>query len=89
VAESRPYGVTQNADAAAVTANALVGKQIASIGANAVVEGAAQATGWSTAPYKPRSNQRGAKGCYAKGGTCGAPALRGERLCFFHSQEAK
>ena len=89
MAENKPYGVTQNADAAMVTDNALVGARIASVGFNAVVEGAAQASAWSTAPYKPPSNNRGAKGCYAKGGTCGAPALRGERLCFFHSQEAK
>ncbi len=86
--EIKPYGVTQNPDAEAVTANELVGTRVESIGANAVGEGVAPAGGWSTAPYVPPTGA-GPKGCYGNRGTCGAPALKGGRYCYFHSDEAK
>ena len=44
-----PYGVTQNADAEAMTANALVGERVSPTTGNATVGSAAL---FSTAPYK-------------------------------------
>ena len=83
-----PYGTTQNPDAAAVTANALTGTPVGSTRENAAIAGVGPAV-LSTAPYvPPRSEQkRGVKGCYGRKGECGAPAIRGTDLCWFHSQE--
>lgn len=87
MSEIGPYGVTQNADAASVTADQLVGDRIGVARENVSMPGAGPAM-MSTAPYKPPA-KRGRKGCYAKDGTCGSPALKGQRVCFFHSQDAK
>jgi hypothetical protein len=76
-----PYGVTQNADAARVTANALVGTR-----AGAQIENAAfgSAAGFSTAPYIPPRSQREGF-CRGKNDTCMARPIRGTELCMFHS----
>lgn len=76
-----PYGVTQNADAAMVTADQLVGTRAGSMRENAVFGSAA---GFSTAPYIPPSAKR-AGFCKAKGDTCKARAIHGTDLCVFHS----
>ena len=76
-----PYGVTQNADAAMVTADELVGTRAGSIRENAVV---GSASPWSTAPYVPPLRER-AHFCKAKGDTCKARAIKGTDLCVFHS----
>jgi hypothetical protein len=83
-----PYGVTQHPDAAMVTANQLVGSPVGGQRENAAIEGVGPAL-FSTAPYKPPAPGPGPKGCWAKNGTCRSPALKGEKLCFFHSQDAK
>lgn len=83
MSDVRPYGVTQNPDAAMVTANELVGTHVGSVIGNATVVGAGPAT-LSTAPYVPPNPHPGPKGCWAKHGSCGAPALKGERFCVFH-----
>ena len=82
-----PYGVTQNPDAAMVTANALVGTPAGSMRENAAIEGIGPAL-LSTAPYipPPGERKRGPKGCTGRNGECGAPALRSNDLCWFHSQ---
>jgi hypothetical protein len=83
-----PYGVTQNPDAAAVTANQLVGSRAGSTNQNAAIEGVGPAV-LSTAPYVPPTSElpRGPKGCIGRKGQCGAPVCRGTDLCWFHSQE--
>jgi hypothetical protein len=75
-----PYGVTQNADAALVTADALVGAPAGSQRENAAVGSAAM---FSTAPYIPPGPKPGQ--CYGKGGTCRAAPIKGTNLCIFHS----
>lgn len=76
-----PYGVTQNADAERVTADALVGERAGATTANAMYGSAA---GFSTAPYVPPLRQR-VDFCKAKGDTCKARPIRGTDLCIFHS----
>ena len=75
--EISPYGVTQNADAARVTANQLVGTSLGLTTAEGIVGSAAM---FSTAPYVP-PRQR----CQGKKGTCQAAPLRGTALCVFHT----
>lgn len=80
-----PYGTHQHAAPGAVREHAYVGEPIDMPTQNGLA-GASQAT-FSTAPYKkPISAEtpRGPKGCVGKDGTCGAPAIRGERHCIFH-----
>jgi hypothetical protein len=76
-----PYGVTQNADAARVTANALVGTHAGAMTENGAFGSAA---GFSTAPYIPPTNKRVGR-CKAKNDTCKAYAITGTDLCVFHS----
>jgi hypothetical protein len=78
-----PYGVTQHADAAAVTANQLVGEHAGSVTANAVVDGAGPAF-LSTAPYRKRMDTPGPRGCWGGDGRCRAYPMKGERYCIFH-----
>jgi len=73
-----PYGVTQNADAERITANAMVGTPVGLVTADGIVGSGA---GFSTAPYIPPRHT----GCQGKKGTCQAPPLRGTALCFFHT----
>ena len=82
------YGVTQNADAAMVTADQLVGERAGSQRENAVFGSAA---GFSTAPYVPpytngRRTSRLGK-CRGKNDTCEAYPVTGTDLCIFHSQD--
>lgn len=81
-----PYGTTEHPSEGAMIANALVGERAGSATGNASVQGAGPAS-FSTAPYKPPVKHPGPRGCWANRGTCGAPAIRGTNLCFFHSQE--
>jgi hypothetical protein len=76
-----PYGVTQNADAALVTADALVGTHAGTQRENAAVGSAAM---FSTAPYIPPRSQREGF-CRGKNDTCMAKPIRGTNLCVFHS----
>jgi hypothetical protein len=78
-----PYGVTQNADAERVTANQLVGTAVGLITAEGIIGGAAM---FSTAPYVP-PRRVGSLGCVGKDGKCGAPAIRGTELCYFHTKD--
>ena len=88
MSEISPYGITQHAAAdGPVTADALVGDRAGSTNVNAI--GDVGPAMFSTAPYEPPLTERGARGCYHGGGTCAAPAMRGRRVCFFHSQDAK
>ena len=81
-----PYGTTQHAGRdGPITANALAGQRAGSATFNAAVEGAAPAA-FSTAPYKGAAAKPGARGCYGLNGTCGAPALKGQRYCYFHDE---
>ena len=74
-----PYGVTQNADAAMVTANELVGERTdQSVRENALHGSAAM---FSTAPYKPPHYS----GCHGKKQTCNAYPIKGTKWCVFHT----
>jgi hypothetical protein len=77
VPETSPYGVTQNADSARVTANQLVGTSLGLTTADGITGSAAM---FSTAPYVPPRH-----GCRGKKGTCQAAPLRGTDLCIFHT----
>jgi hypothetical protein len=74
-----PYGVTQNADAAHVTANQIVGDLLGSTTADALVGSSAAL--WSTAPYVPPERT----GCYGKNKTCNAYPIKGTQWCVFHT----
>jgi hypothetical protein len=76
-----PYGVTQNADAAAITANELVGEPAGSVQQNAVVGNLSQ---HSTAPYIPPRPRPRPDMCLGKDNTCKAPKLHGSDWCFWH-----
>jgi hypothetical protein len=82
MSDASPYGVTQNADAAMVTADALVGTHAGAQRENAVFGSAA---GFSTAPYIPPSKPNREGFCKARDDTCKARAIRGTDLCIFHS----
>ncbi len=83
-----PYGTTEHAGVEGpITADALFGTRAGSTNVNAI--GDVGPAMFSTAPYEPPASERGRWGCYANGGTCRAPAMKGQRLCFFHSQDAK
>lgn len=73
-----PYGVTQNADAARVTANALVGSPLGLTTAEGIAGSAAM---FSTAPYNPPKRT----GCPGKNNTCRAPVMHGSDRCVFHT----
>ena len=83
-----PYGVTQNADAARITADQLVGTRAGSQRENAVHGSAA---GFSTAPYIPpytngrRTSRLGH--CLGKNDTCEAYVIKDTDLCFFHTPD--
>jgi len=83
-----PYGTTQHTGREGpVTANQLVGERAGSTIGNAAAPDVGPAF-HPTAPYrkpKPRPPHAGPKGCWAKGGTCGAPAVRGSDYCIFHT----
>jgi hypothetical protein len=81
-----PYGVTQNPDAAAVTANQLVGSPVGSTRENAAIEGVGPAF-LSTAPYVSPVKPRGGYCCKGKNDTCMAAPIRGTDYCVFHSQK--
>jgi hypothetical protein len=88
MSDTSPYGVTQNADAARVTADELVGERAGSQRENAVFGSAAT---FSTAPYIPpytngRRTSRLGK-CRGKDDTCMAYPVKGTDLCMFHSQD--
>ena len=87
MSDASPYGVTQNADAAQVTADALVGERAGSIRENAVFGSPAT---MSTAPYKPpvvNGRLRTRIGfCTGKDDTCMAYVIRGTDLCIFHTR---
>jgi hypothetical protein len=76
-----PYGVTQNADAAGITANQLTGEVRGSTNANAIHGGPAT---FSTAPYIPPKRERAGM-CAGKNNTCRAWPLIGTELCTFHT----
>jgi hypothetical protein len=89
MSEISPYGTNQNAGREGpVTANQLVGQRAGSAIGDASTPGVGPAT-HSTAPYRGKQYQRlprrGVKGCYAKNGNCGAPAVSGTKLCIFHT----
>jgi hypothetical protein len=82
------YGVTQNADAAMVTADELVGERSGSIRENAVFGSAAS---FSTAPYRPtyidgRLASRVGK-CPGKNDTCQAAPIQATGRCWFHTPD--
>jgi len=80
-----PYGVTQNADAARTTADALVGEHIPQTTENSVV-GALSPD--STAPYRPPGALpplTRAGRCTGKNGTCSAYPVGDTNLCIFHT----
>lgn len=81
--EISPYGVTQHADAAAVTANALVGGPVSHVHQNAPF---GQVSMMSTAPFDGRPPHRRRK-CRGKNDTCKAPPMLGSDLCFFHTKD--
>jgi hypothetical protein len=78
MSDTSPYGVTQNADEAMVTANELVGERAGSIRENAMFGSAAA---FSTAPYIPPHYS----GCHGKNSTCQAYPIRGTQWCIFHT----
>lgn len=92
MSEISPYGTSQHAGREGpVTANQLVGERVGLVTGDGVSPTASPAT-HSTAPYKrpkPIPTVRGPKGCYAKDGTCGAPAVRGSKYCIFHMPQVK
>jgi hypothetical protein len=82
-----PYGVTQNADAARTTADALVGTPIPQTTGNSIVGGPAFL---STAPYKPRTKPPPRTyGCTGRDGTCRVPVLTGTDMCLFHTRQTE
>jgi hypothetical protein len=87
-----PYGVTQNPDAEAITANAMVGEHAGLVTGNQLA-GVSAAAMFSTAPYlggpvvphKEEYHPQGPHGCRGKGGTCRAGAVAGTDRCVFHT----
>lgn len=80
-----PYGVTQNANAERVTADALVGERAGAATAEAMVGSPSMD---STAPYRPpmvggRKASRVGR-CIGKNDTCMASPVRGTDRCIFH-----
>lgn len=90
-----PYGVTQHADAAMVTANQLVGERVGLTTGDAVAPGVGPAQ-HSTAPYKRgpktktapplrrRVSSTGQPLCIAKNNTCTAWRLKESEFCRWH-----
>ncbi|HEU0069381.1 MAG TPA: hypothetical protein VFQ26_09020 [Nitrospiraceae bacterium] len=77
-----PYGVTQNPDAAMVTANQLVGEHAGNVTAHQADERFSPAR-FSTAPYEV--TRRGK--CIGKDNTCEAYPIRGMDHCVFHRDQ--
>lgn len=82
MSDTSPYGVTQNADAAHVTANQLVGTRVGLTTAEGIVGSAAM---FSTAPYVPP--HKVITGCHGKQGMCRAYPISGTDFCIFHTKE--
>ena len=89
-----PYGVTQNADAAAVTANALVGEHAGNVTAHQADARFGPAL-FSTAPFKggpevdrgstaTRYDDHGHPLCFGKNNTCRSWRLSGSDYCRWH-----
>jgi hypothetical protein len=89
-----PYGVTQNADSEAITANALVGSPAGSVTAHEAGAGFSQAT-FSTAPYLGgpgikrstlvrRVSSGGIPLCIGQNNTCGNWRVRDSDYCRWH-----
>lgn len=83
-----PYGVTQNADSEAITANELVGSPAGSVTAHQAGPGFSQAT-FSTAPYlgdvpAHRIDAGGVSLCIGKNNTCRSWRMVGSEYCRWH-----
>lgn len=89
MSDSRPYGVTQNPDAAMVTADQLVGTRAGSVQENAAIDGIGPAM-HSTAPYVPPrpanyDGRRAALTCTRE--NCGQLAKKGTDYCRWHQPD--
>jgi len=77
-----PYGVTQNPDATAITANAMVGERAGSVTGNEFV-GTSAAT-FSTAPYVPPNSELKPSGRLCLKATCRNHHSRDSDYCRWH-----
>jgi hypothetical protein len=87
-----PYGVTQNPDENAITANEMVGERAGLVtgnqlaGVSAAMFSTAPYRGGPVVPHKEPYHPKGLHGCRGKGGTCRVGAIAGTDWCTFHTQ---
>jgi hypothetical protein len=79
-----PYGVTQNADAEAVTADALVGERAGNVTAHQAGAGYSPAS-FSTAPYIPPSATAKPHFDLCRFKNCRQPLIDGSDYCLRHA----
>jgi hypothetical protein len=77
-----PYGVTQNPDENAITANEMVGERAGLVTGDQLA--GVSAAMFSTAPYRPPG---GRYGCVGRDNKCKVAPIKGTNLCWFHTEK--